>query len=313
MKFQAARKTAVAVLAGAAWTLLLSSRPASAGGAWVPDPGDGDVELGFSRKTASSSWNTSGHPYTNTTNVNGTPTISYHDFRYGYLTGEVGLVRNLSFDFVFTYLYGLEGPHGNEEKNAGFSDAWLGLKYQIHRGTIPMAVGFVYRTPILYDLPGAYSRYLYDSHGNIRANSPEWRGLLKHDYTLAYLASRSLAEGRGWVNFSAGYTWREGAPADQIPLSAEAAYPIFGPVDAKGTAYFQRSLGNDSPSGPDDRFGASARNNFNDASFLRLGAALFVNFDAKRRWFGEIGYNQWVWGVSARRYREPYLSVGHNF
>jgi hypothetical protein len=306
-------RAAIASVIGVALLSIFSARPASAGGAWVPDPGDGDVELGFSRKTASSSWNTSGHPYTNTTTVDGKQTISYHDFRYSYLSGEVGIVRNLSFNWVFTYLYGLEGAHGNEEKNAGFSDTWLGLKYQLHRGTIPMALGFIYRTPILYDLPGAYSRYLYDSHGNIRANSPEWRGLLKHDYTLTYLASRSLADGRGWVNLAAGYTWREGAPSDQIPAWLEAAYPIFGPVDLKGTAYFQGSVGNDTPAQPDDRFGASARNNFNDASFLRLGIAAFVNFDSKRRWFGEVGYNQWVWGVSARRYREPYLSIGHNF
>lgn len=176
------------------------ARTAAAGGAWVPDPGDGDVELGFSRKTASTSWNTAGHSYQNTTTVDGHPTISYHDFRYGYLSGEVGLVRNVSATFVFTYLYGLEGPHGNEEKNVGFSDTWLGLKYQLKRGAVPMALGFTYRTPFLYDLPGAYSRYLYDSKGNIRANSPEWRGLLKHDYTISYLASHSFMDGRGSVD-----------------------------------------------------------------------------------------------------------------
>ena len=288
--------------------------PLHAGGAWVPDPGDGDVELGFSRKTASTSWNTAGHPYTNTTTVNGKSTISYHDFRYGYLSGEVGLIRNVSATFVFTYLYGLEGPHGAELKNVGFSDTWLGLKYQLHRGAVPMALGFTYRTPFLYDLPGPYSRYLYDSQGNIRANSPEWRGLLKHDYTLSYLVSHSFMEGRGWANLQAGYTWREGAPADQIPVWGELAYPL--PVlraDIKATAFFQRSLGNDSPAQADDRFGASARNNFNNASLLRLGIGLFVPLDAKNRWFGEIGYNQWVWGISARRYREPYLSIGRKF
>ena len=24
----------------------------------------------------------------------------------------------------------------------------------------------------------------------------------------------------------------------------------------------------------------------------------------------ELGYNQWVWGESARRYHEPFLSIG---
>ena len=295
-------------------SLVFLSREAKGGGAWVPDPGDGDVEIGFSRKTASTSWNTSGHVYTNTTTVDGKPTISYHDFRYGYLSGEVGLFRNVSATFVFTYLYGLEGPHGNEEKNVGFSDTWLGLKYQLHRGSVPMALGFIYRTPYLYDLPGPYSRYLYDSKGNIRANSPEWRGLLKHDYTLTYLASHSFRDGRGWANLQAGYTWREGAPADQIPVWGEFAYPV--PLlrgDIKTTAFFQRSLGNDSPRQPDDRFGSSVRNNFNDGSLLRLGLAFFAPLDRKNRWFAEIGYNQWVWGISARRYREPYLSIGKTF
>lgn len=295
-------------------SLLVGAGWANGGGAWVPDPGNGDVELGFSRKTASTSWNTSGHVYTNTTVVDGKQTISYHDFRYGYLSGEIGVVRNLSFNFLFTYLYGLEGPHGDEEKNEGLSDAWIGLKYQLHRGQVPMALGFIYRTPIFYDLPGPYSRYLYDNHGNIRANSPEWRGLLKHDYTLSYLASTSFQNGRGWANFQAGYTWREGAPADQIPLWGEFAYPIGQlPLDMKATALFQRSLGNDSPRQDDDRFGASARNNFNDASFLRLGIGLYVWLDHDRHWFAEAGYNQWVWGISARRYREPYLSIGRNF
>ena len=296
----------VTLVAGAA-------RMAAAGGAWVPDPGDGDVELGFSRKTASTSWNTQGDAYQNTTTVNGHKTISYHDFRYGYLSGEVGVVRNLSATFVFTYLYGLEGPHGDEEKNVGFSDSWLGLKYQVKRGTIPLAVAFTYRTPFLYDLPGAYSRYLYDSKGNIRANSPEWRGLLKHDYSLTFLASRSFKDGRGWANLQTGYTWREGAPADQIPVWAEAAYPIRGHLDVKATAFFQRSLGNDTPREPEDRFGSSATNNFNNASLLRLGVALFTPIGANRKWFAEVGYNQWVWGISARRYREPYLSVGRVF
>ena len=27
----------------------------------------------------------------------------------------------------------------------------------------------------------------------------------------------------------------------------------------------------------------------------------------------EVGYNQWLWGRSARRYREPFLSLGTRF
>ena len=196
--------------------------------------------------------------------------IIYHDFRYTYLSGEVGLLPRLSARFLFTYLYGLEGPQVNEEKNVGFSDAWLGLKYALTRGDWPMALAATDRTPFLYDLPGAYNRYLYDAQGNrIRGVSPEWRGLLKHDYTLTYLLSHSYAGGRGWMNFEAGYTWREGAPADAgAGLRRGGLSPPWSGLTGKGTINYVRSLDNDSPRQPDDRFGASATNNFNDASYV---------------------------------------------
>lgn len=293
--------------------LLLIPAAGFCGGAWVPDPGKGDVELGFSRKTASSSWDVDGNAYTNTTTLNGRKVISYHDFRYTYLSGEVGVFDRLSFRYLFTYLYGLEGPHVNEEKNVGFSDAWLGFKYALTRGDWPMALAATERTPFLYDLPGPYNRYLYDVHGNRRGVSPEWRGLLKRDYSLTYLLSHSFYDGRGWMNFETGYTWREGAPADQVPVTAELGYPLpWWGMAAKGSVVYVRSLGNDSTPEPDDRFGVSATNNFNDASMLKAGVSLIVPLK-KRGLDFEIGYNQWLWGISARRYREPFLSLGYQF
>ncbi|HVR40676.1 MAG TPA: hypothetical protein VMU84_16390, partial [Thermoanaerobaculia bacterium] len=80
---------------------------AFAGGAWLPEPGKGDAQLGFSRKTASSSWDAQGNSFVNANNAG---VISYHDFRYVYLSGEVGLFRHLSARFLVTYLHGLEGP-----------------------------------------------------------------------------------------------------------------------------------------------------------------------------------------------------------
>jgi len=290
--------------------LLLIPTAGTCGGAWVPEPGKGDVQLGFSRKTASTSWNRDGDVYTNT---NAAGQISYHDFRYTYLSGEVGLFPRLSARYLVTYLYGLEGAHIDEEKNVGFSDAWLGLKYALARGDWPMALAATERTPILYDLPGAYSRYLFDAQGNRRGVSPEWRGLLKHDYTLTYMLSHSYDEGRGWMNFEAGYTWREGAPADQVPVYAEVGYPLpWWGLTAKGAITYIRSQGNDSPRQPDDRFGSSAILNFNDASLGKASLAVIVPLN----WRGlalEAGYNQWLWGISARRYREPYLSLGYQF
>ena len=61
------------------------------------------------------------------------------------------------------------------------------------------------------------------------------------------------------MNFETGYTWREGAPADQVPVYAELGYPLpWWGLAAKGAITYVRSLGNDSPRQPDDRFGSSA-------------------------------------------------------
>ncbi|MEA2564134.1 MAG: protein XagA [Acidobacteriota bacterium] len=301
-------------IAGATLLLFLtvSAGTGFCGGAWVPAPGDGDVQLGFSRKTASTSWNASGDSFQNTTVRDGETKLHYHDFRYGYLSGEVGLLPRLSTRFVTTYLYGLEGPHDDLEKNSGLSDAWFGLKYALAQGDWPMALAGTVRTPYFYDLPGAYNRYLFDANGQRRGVSPEWRGVLKHDYTLTYLLSHSMWEGRGWMNLEAGYTWREGAPADQLPISAELGWPLpFAGAAVKGSLVYVGSLGNDSLREPDDRFGANATFNFNDASMARVGVSLILPVQQATNI--ELGYNQWVWGESARRYDEPFLSVGYRF
>lgn len=291
--------------------LLLAAETGLCGGAWVPAPGDGDVQLGFSRKTASSSWNTDGETFRN---LNGQGVVSYHDFRYAYLSGEVGLLRRLSTRFLITYLDGFEGPHADLEQNTGLSDAWFGFKYALAEGEWPMALGATMRTAFFYDLEGPYNRALFDSQGRRRGVSPEWRGLLKEDYTLSYLLSHSYREGRGWMNFETGYTWRVGAPADQVPVNAEIGYPLpFLGAAVKGSAVYVRSLGNESPRQPDDRFGSGATTNFNDASMARLGVSFLAPLGRSGNTTVEVGYNQWVWGISARRYREPFLSTGRRF
>jgi hypothetical protein len=176
-----------------------------------------------------------------------------------------------------------------------------------------MALSATMRTAYFYDLEGPYNRALFDSQGRRRGVSPEWRGLLKEDYTLSYLLSHSYREGRGWMNFETGYTYRVGAPADQIPVVAELGYPLpFLNSAVKGSLYFVRSLGNESPRQPDDRFGSGATTNFNDASMARLGVSFLAPLGNSNTTL-EVGYNQWVWGISARRYREPFLSIGRRF
>jgi hypothetical protein len=299
----------------ALWMLLASLMFPMAGfcgGAWVMDPGKVDIYLGFSRKTANTSWNANGDFLRHETLFNGKRETSNHDFRYTYLSGEVGLLPRLSGTFLINYLYGLEGPKDNEEKNVGFTDSWFGLKYALTKGDWPTAIDANTRTPILYDFPGPYSRYIFDSQGNRIAVSPKWRGLLKHDYTLGYMVSHSYMNGQGWMNFEAGYTWREGAPADAIPVTAEVGYPLhWHGIAVKGAATFIHSLNNDSTPQPDDRFGSSPTYNFNNASYLKAGVSFIVPLP--RHCNFEIGYNQWLWGRSARQYREPFLSLGTRF
>jgi len=276
-----------------------------AGGAWVPSPGSGDAQLGFSRKTADRSWDAFGGTIVHTSN---------HDFRYAYLSGEIGIVKHLSATYLVTFLDGFEGPRDDYERNTGLSDAWFGLKYGLRADAWPMALALTVRTPIFYDHDGPYSRYLYDRDGEIVGLNPEWRGLLKNDVTLSYLLSHSIKGGKGWFNVGTGYTWREGAPADQIPVFGEVGLPIpWRDVRVKLSAVYVQSLGNDSPRTPSDRFGSRTGYNFNDASMGRLGVSFILPFGRGGAWSAEVGYNQWVWGRSARKYDEPFLSIGRRF
>ena len=291
--------------------VLTSALSAHAGGAWIPGPGHGYVYLGFSRKTAGSSWTPDG---TYRLNANTAGEISWHDFRYVYLTAEIGILPNLSVLLTPTWLYGLEGLKDDYEKNVGLSDAWIGLKYQVVKGAVPMAVSFNHRNDYFYDLDGPYDRHLFDQRGTFRGVSPEWRGLLKHDYSLSYVASRSFANNRGWSSLEGGYTWRDGAPSNQVFFNADVGYPLpFWGTYVKAAGHLEKSVGKDSPRQPDDRFGASPTNNFNKASYLKLGGAAIVPFGGNNQWSFEVGYNQWVWGRSARRYHEPYVSLGRSF
>ncbi len=297
--------------------LALATSPAMAGGAWVPQQGAGDVQLGYSVKTARASWTQRGDT---------TVSRSWHIFRYGYAGGEVGLGYDTSFRYLGLYLDGLEGRRDNMERNRGLSELFLGFKHQFHEGTWPMAVALNVRTSYLYDLTGPYDRHVFlpddddgDGDGDeeeavFKGESPEWRGMLGEDYGVTYLVSRSLADG-GWFNLEAGYTYRTGNLGDEIPLFVEVGYPLpWRSLIAKGSYSWVQGAGNESPNRePDDRFGCSPNNCFPDASRMVVGAALFRNFGGRQRWWAEAGFNQWIWGRSARKYEEPYLSMGRRF
>lgn len=286
--------------------LTLAASAAQAGGAWVPEAGSGYVQLGYSVKTADSSWSPQGDSRSNS---------SWHIFRYVYTGGDVGLGKGFGLQFLALYLDGLEGQRGDMEHNAGLSEAFLGLSYQLTDGAWPMAVAFRHRSSYLYDLPGAYDRHLHDDDGNFNGVSPEWRGLLGEDYGLSYLVSRSLFDGGGWTNLEVGYTHRTGNLSDEVPLYFEIAYPLaWQELKLKGSYRWVQSVGNhDLDRAPDDRFGCSRNNCFPDASMMALGVSLFRDLGARDRWYGEAGFNQWIWGRSARKYEEPYFVLGRRF
>jgi hypothetical protein len=286
--------------------LFATVAPLLAGGAWVPPAGEGWLQVGGSRKTAQSSWSSRGDTIENQQD---------HDFRYGYLSGEAGVWKRLAFNWTVTYLHGLEGRPNDLEENNGLSDSWFGLEYGFRQDQkVPLSVGFVVRTPMFYDEDGAYNRHNFNADGSFKGVSPEWRGLLKYDYTLHFGASRSLWGGRGWATAETGYTWREGAPADQVPLYAEMAAPLpWARLRVKGSLVYIQAMGNDTPREYDDRFGSRPGFNFNNASMGRLGASLLLPVDRQSRWWIEGGYNVWVWGKSSRQYEEPFLSFGRSF
>ena len=178
-----------------------------------------------------------------------------------------------------------------------------------------MALAATERTPIFYDLPGPYNRYLFDAQGNRPGVSPEWRGLLKHDYTLSYLMSHSYARprlagtarratpGARALRPTPSRSRRRRVPAAFLGLAAKGA----GSPTSGAATTTRRAR-------PDDRFGSSARNNFNDAETAQGRRSWLVPLRAAASaGTSRSGYNQWLWGISARRYREPYLSLGYQF
>lgn len=178
-------------MACAVGVFALTVSSALAGGAWVPERGDGDFQFGYSRKVAHYSWNPEGRTVQNN---------SCHLFRYGYAGGELGLGHRVSLRYAVLYLDGAEGPPGDYEINRGMSEAFFGFKYRVHEGTWPMAVALNVRTS-MYDQAGVYDRSKFqpdkddlDGDGDtdeavFSGVNSEWRGLLGEDYGLSFLMS----------------------------------------------------------------------------------------------------------------------------
>ncbi len=314
-------------------SLLLAATQVWAGGAWIPEPGKGYIQVGYSRKTADTVWDAEGNDLTRYQTENDPTTPAhYHDFRYGLLSGELGLRKRLSGTFLFTYLWGFEGYKPHLEENFGFSDAWLGLKFQVREGAWPQALRAAWRTPFLYDQPGPYRRHLYSVKNDAATlskleagqtvadtvafvmNNPEWRGLNRNDLAFLYSVSHSFHRFPGWMSLEAGYNFRQGGPADEIPVNFELGYTLKVKSQnphLKLGLNLVKSVGNNSKSEPHDRFNfpANFAYDFNDASMMRAGLSILWPVD---RWFVEVGYNQWIWGRGARQYKEPFVGLSLN-
>ena len=291
------------VLAG--W---IAAAPADAAGGWVPAQGEGYMQAGFSRKTADSWWDGDGHV---AARVNEAGESHQHDFRYGYPSGEVGIRDRLAFDFLLTYLWGYEGYQPELERNAGFSDAWLGVSWQALHDAWPLAIRATLRTPFLYDQPGAYERHLYGVEGDSTffvMNSPEWRGLLRNDLALSVALSHCLGSMPAWISTEIGINLRQGAPADEIALRMEAGHDLPAVFGGQAQAALNGvwSLGNDTPASGADRFRSGHM--FNHASMARGTLSVLRPV---HEWVVEAGYARWLYGRGARRYQEPFISLSH--
>ncbi len=318
-----------------------------AGGPWASKPGKGKLTFGYSRKTAGSRWLTDGtiEQQPDSMLVDGL----FHDFRYAYLGGEVGLFENLELSGTILYLWGYERvstdpktgkalkPHW--ELNAGLTDMWLNLKYQFMEGEYPLAVMVSSRFPDLYDEEGPYTRYMsrvytenvYVSTADGRDStylkrdtavvaSSEWRGLLKRDIGIHLLAGHSFGND-GYVQAQLAYNFRQGAFADQLIFSIDGGYNI--PVAAAVTVTpkiafdYTGGVGNGKLPNPSDRFlfrenGVPQANYyFNNAKYGRLYGS--VGASAAERYGLELGVGRWIFGKGSARYWETYAQVSYGF
>lgn len=319
-----------------------------AGGPWVQKPGKVRLTFGFSRKTANSLWRNGvlEEPHDSTL-VDGL----FHDFQYGYLYGEVGIIEGLELSGTINYLWGYErirtDPQTGKaikpawELNQGFTDSWLNLKYQVLGGDFPVAVMLSSRFPDLYDEPGhVYDRYnrkvMRYSIDSVKADgtdticnvidtvveaSGEWRGLLKRDLGVFVLAGHSFGDD-GYIQAQLGYNFREDAFADQVMFSIDGGYnfPVTKSLDVMPKLLFDYTggVGNGEVPNPSDRFGFKdskgryvANNYFNNGRYGRLYGSVTASVDDT---YGiDLGVGRWIFGNGSARYWETYAQVSYQF
>ncbi|MEO5931227.1 MAG: hypothetical protein ABIR47_14940, partial [Candidatus Kapaibacterium sp.] len=238
---------------------------------------------------------------------------SSYDYKFLYLSGEVGIVKGLEISTLVTYLWASETVDSTAEDKShfynGFSDMWFEVKYQIFDGAFPTAIAANVRLP-----------WLYEGSVNVNGqNIADIPGLLKHDYELNLSVSHSITD-RIYASATAGFRLREGAPANQIIYNAEIGGKLpfldnrfFVKVGFDGAA----SVGEPGKYTSKDRFpGLSLERDahffdFNNSSYIRpqVGASFAITPHLDLG----AGYSYMSWGHSILVYHDILLQLGYSF
>lgn len=287
--------------------VLMCTAPLFAGGGWVDPPWNGGARFGYDRKYQADAIrrDDNGISYTSLYNLT-------HDYRFAFLSGDIGLPFGFELDVIATYLWAHELVDSASEDPSrifkGFSDMYVGVKYQLLNGTFPTAIGISARLPLLYKSSSTLN-------GQLLTSIP---GLFTHDYDLIAYCSHSF-DARWYASAQTGFKLREGAFAHQITFAIESGYrlPILSDhvlVQAALDGAF--SVGGPGYASSLDRFQPGEDTpghyfNYNNASYVRPTIA--VNAEIIPHAVATLGVSLIAWGINVDVYREFFVQAGYAF
>ncbi len=295
-------------LSAVAFILAVAALPCRAGGGWIDDPGHGTVRIG---------WDSKFQPDAQRRDENGELYRSAFDFthRYRFLIAQADVGVGYGFELAATvsYLFAAETVNASSEDPSwhyhDFSDMWVGAKYQVLAGAIPVAVGVTVRLPYLYDSKS-------HMNGQLATNIP---GLLNHDYEGDVYVSHGFDNG-AWVSAQGGFKYREAAFAHQVTFGAEGGWRppwwngrMYGKIAVDGAfsvgAEGQYTSLDRFPSRYLDVIGHMFEYNSSDVIRPSIAAGLDITSDLSMN----AGFTYTVWGHSIDVYSEWYAMAGWRF
>jgi hypothetical protein len=228
----------------------------------------------------------------------------------------------------------MTGPNSHYaiwEINKGFTDSWLGLKYQFLHGKWPLAFEVNTRFPDLYNEPSEiYTRFHYQYIKNqtvvigdssykvndtIVEPGSEWRGLLKRDFAgIIHFGHSFFQNGALYMQGFAGYNIRQGAFSDQIRAGINGGYNwrVSDKINIiPGLSFdYVGGIGNGEQPDFTDRFYSAYKNyNFNNSEHLR--GYFNVDFLINNRFDAKVGVGEWLWGKGEVKYTEAFVQLSH--